>query len=276
MKLKTVKRSFALIILIIGAIVSLVPFIWLIRSSLMTSTEIFEFPPKLLPEKFQWSNYKDIFSIINFGLYLKNTLFIMIPVIIGTIITCCMCGYGFARLRFPGRNMWFGMILATMMLPGAVTLIPTFLMWSKLGGINTFWPLIVPAFFGGGGFFIFLMRQFFMNIPRELDESALMDGANHFQIFTKILLPLVKPPILVVGFFTFMGVWNDFFGPLIFLNDESKYTLALGLLQLKGSYSSDWNLMMAASAVMVIPAIIIFFIGQRHFIEGISLTGIKG
>ncbi|MCP3739443.1 carbohydrate ABC transporter permease [Rossellomorea sp. BNER] len=276
MTIGTIKRTISLFILIVGAIISLIPFIWLVRSSLMTSTEIFEFPPKIFPEEIQWSNYIEIFSIIDFFQYFKNTLIILVPVILGTIITCCMCGYGFARLRFPGKNIWFGLIIATMMLPSAVTLIPTFLMWSELNAINTFWPLIIPAFFGGGGFFIFLMRQFFMNIPRELDESALIDGASHFQIFTKIMLPLVKPPILVVAFFTFMGVWNDFFGPLIFLNDESKYTLALGLLQLKGSYASDWHLMMAASAIMVIPAIIIFFIGQRHFIEGISLTGIKG
>ncbi len=276
MKAKTIKKNIALIILIIGALISFIPFFWLIRSSLMTNVEIFEFPPKLLPEDFIWSNYTEIFSIINFGLYVKNTLYILIPCLIGTVFTSCLCGYAFARLRFPGRNIWFGAIIATMMLPPAVTLIPTFMMWSKLGGINTYWPLVFPSFFGGGGFFIFLMRQFFLNIPKELDESALIDGASYFQIFTKILLPLVKPAMLVIGFFTFTNVWNDFFGPLIYLNDESKFTLALGLLQLKGSYSSDWNLMMAAAAVMVIPAVLIFFIGQRYFIEGISLTGIKG
>lgn len=273
---KKLYRGLAWTLLLIGAVISLIPFFWLIRSALMTTTEIFAFPPRLLPEQWLWSNFVEIFEVVNFGLYFKNTLFILIPVMIGTVATSCICGYGFARLRFPGRDIWFAMILATMMLPPAVTLIPTFMVWSELGGINTFWPLVFPSFFGGGGFFIFLMRQFFMSIPRELDEAALIDGANHFQIFFLVLLPLVKPALLVVGFFTFTNVWNDFFGPLIYLNDESKFTLALGLLQLQGSYTSDWNLIMAAAAVMTLPAIILFFIGQKYFVEGITLTGIKG
>lgn len=271
--LHKMKKYPAIVLLIAGAAISFIPFLWLLRSSLMTSTEIFIFPPRLLPEKFQWQNFIEVFRIIDFGLYFKNTFIIMIPVLIGTIATSCMCGYAFARLKFPGRDIWFAIIIGTMMLPGAVTMIPTFLMWSAIGGIDTFWPLILPAFFGGGGFNIFLMRQFFMNIPKELDEAAILDGANHFQIFTKIMIPLVKPALLVIGFFTFMAVWNDFFGPLIYLNDESKYTLALGLLQLKGSYSSDWNLMMAGSTIMILPAILIFFFGQRYFIQGISITG---
>lgn len=270
---KKIKRYPAFLLLVIGAVISFVPFLWLLRSSLMTTTEIFVFPPKILPETFQWHNFRDVFDIIDFGLYFKNTMIIMVPVLIGTIATCCMCGYAFARLRFPGRDIWFAMIIGTMMLPAAVTMIPTFLMWSEIGGVGTFWPLVFPAFFGGGGFNIFLMRQFFLNIPKELDEAAILDGANYFQIFTKIMIPLVKPALLVIGFFTFMAVWNDFFGPLIYLNDESKYTLALGLLQLRGSYSSDWNLMMAGSTIMILPAIVIFFFGQRYFIQGISITG---
>ena len=164
-----------------------------------------------------------------------------------------------------------------MMLPGAVTLIPTFMMWNKLGFVNSFVPLIAPAFFGGGGFNVFLMRQFFAGIPKELDEAAILDGATHWQIFYKIMLPLVKPAMMVVGFFTFMNTWNDFFGPLIYLNDPSKQTLALGLLQLKGQFSSQWNIMMAASTLMTIPALVLFFFGQKYFIQGISLTsGSKG
>lgn len=273
--LSRVQRSIAITLLVVGAIISSIPFFWLLRSSLMTTTEIFIFPPNLLPKKFQWKNYLEIFEIINFGLYFKNTFIIIIPVIFGTLLTCTMSGYAFARLKFPGRDIWFAIIIGTMMLPAAVTMIPTFLMWSFLGGIDTFWPLILPSFFGGGGFNIFLMRQFFRNIPKELDEAAILDGASHFQIFTKIMLPLVRPALLVIGYFTFMAVWNDFFGPLIYLNDESKFTLALGLLQLKGSYSSDWNLMMAGSTLMIIPAVIIFFFGQRQFLEGINLSGVN-
>lgn len=263
--------------LVILALISLIPFIWLVRSSFMSSTEIFVFPPKLFPDKFLFSNYSDVFKVIDLKRYALNTFIIMIPVIIGNVLTSCMCGYAFARLDFKFKNFWFAIVVGTMMLPGAVTLIPTFMMWSKLGVVNTFWPLIIPAFFGGGGFNIFLMRQFFAGIPHELDEAAILDGATSLQIFTKIMLPLVKPAMLVVGFFTFMNVWNDFFGPLIYLNDPNKQTLALGLLSLKGQYSSEWNLMMAASTLMTIPAIIIFFFGQKYFIQGISLTsGSKG
>ncbi|WP_169871434.1 carbohydrate ABC transporter permease [Shouchella patagoniensis] len=269
-------KAIAYGLLFVGAGLSLIPFFWMVRSSFMTTTEIFHFPPKLLPETWLWGNFLEIFNVVQFSLYFKNTLFVLIPVIIGTVVTSCMCGYGFARLNFPGRNIWFALIIATMMLPPAVTLIPTFMLWTEIGGINTFWPLVLPSFFGGGGFFIFLMRQFFMSIPKELDEAALIDGANYVQIFVFILLPLVKPAILVVSFFTFTNVWNDFFGPLIYLNDESMFTLALGLLQLQGSYTSDWNLIMAAATVMTVPAILIFFLGQKYFVEGITLTGIKG
>ncbi|MCQ6562186.1 carbohydrate ABC transporter permease [Paenibacillus mendelii] len=269
-------RIFAMILLVLFALLAVVPFFWLIRSSLMRTDEMFLFPPKLLPDQWLWQNYADVFSIIPFGRYLKNTVFILIPVMAGVVVTSSMCGYSFARLRFPFKNVWFALILSTMMLPSAVTLIPTFILWSELKAINTFWPLTLPAWFGGGAFNIFLMRQFFMGIPKELDESALIDGAGFTQIYVKIMLPLVKPALIVISFFTFMSVWNDFFGPLIFLNEESKFTLALGLLQLQGLYSTDWNLVMAASAIMVVPAIVVFFVGQNYFIEGISLTGIKG
>ncbi|GGD46900.1 carbohydrate ABC transporter permease [Paenibacillus nasutitermitis] len=271
-----IRKLVTFVVLLLFAVLAAVPFVWLIRSSLMRTDELFVFPPKIWPEQLLWHNYVDVFSMIPFALYFKNTMFIMVPVMLGVVITSSMCGYGFARLRFPFQHVWFALILSTMMLPSAVTLIPTFIMWSELKAVNTFWPLTLPAWFGGGAFNIFLMRQFFMNIPKELDESALIDGAVFFQIYTRIMLPLVKPALIVVAFFTFMNVWNDFFSPLIFLNEDAKYTLALGLLQLKGMYATEWNLLMAGSAIMVLPAIAIFFIGQKYFIEGISLTGIKG
>lgn len=263
--------------LVVIGLVSLVPFLWLVRSSFMDSYEIFEFPPKWLPDQLLFSNYADVFQVLDLKTYLVNTFLIIIPCIIGNVFTSCLCGYAFGRLNFKYKNMWFAMVIATMMLPGAVTLIPTFMMWNKLGFVNSFVPLIAPAFFGGGGFNVFLMRQFFAGIPKELDEAAILDGATHWQIFYKIMLPLVKPAMMVVGFFTFMNTWNDFFGPLIYLNDPSKQTLALGLLQLKGQFSSQWNIMMAASTLMTIPAIVLFFFGQKYFIQGISLTsGSKG
>ena len=263
--------------LVVIGLISLVPFLWLVRSSFMDSYEIFEFPPKWLPDQLLFSNYADVFQVLDLKTYLVNTFLIIIPCIIGNVFTSCLCGYAFGRLNFKYKNMWFAMVIATMMLPGAVTLIPTFMMWNKLGFVNSFVPLIAPAFFGGGGFNVFLMRQFFAGIPKELDEAAILDGATHWQIFYKIMLPLVKPAMMVVGFFTFMNTWNDFFGPLIYLNDPSKQTLALGLLQLKGQFSSLWNIMMAASTLMTIPALVLFFFGQKYFIQGISLTsGSKG
>lgn len=276
MTLKKARYMMYIPLIIIG-LVSLIPFVWLVRSSLMDSVEIFEFPPKWIPDTFLFSNYSDVFQVLDFKLYLKNTFIIIIPCIIGNVFTSALCGYAFGRLNFKYKKFWFAMVIGTMMLPGAVTLIPTFMMWNKLGFVNSFVPLIVPAFFGGGGFNIFLMRQFFAGIPKELDEAAILDGATHWQIFTKIMLPLVKPAMMVVGFFTFMNTWNDFFGPLIYLNDPNKQTLALGLLQLKGQYSSQWNLLMSASTLMTIPALLIFFFGQKYFIQGISLTsGSKG
>lgn len=263
--------------LVVIGLISLVPFLWLVRSSFMDSYEIFEFPPKWLPDQLLFSNYADVFQVLDLKTYLVNTFLIIIPCIIGNVFTSCLCGYAFGRLNFKYKNMWFAMVIATMMLPGAVTLIPTFMMWNKLGFVNSFVPLIAPAFFGGGGFNVFLMRQFFAGIPKELDEAAILDGATHWQIFYKIMLPLVKPAMMVVGFFTFMNTWNDFFGPLIYLNNPSKQTLALGLLQLKGQFSSQWNIMMAASTLMTIPALVLFFFGQKYFIQGISLTsGSKG
>lgn len=269
-------RIVRVLILLIFAFVSLFPFYWLLKSSLMDSVELFEFPPKYFPSTIQWGNYAVLFERVPFLHYFGNTLMIIIPVIVGTVVTSSICGYGFARLEFPGRSLWFALVISTLMLPGAVSLIPKYIMWSELGAVNTFIPLILPAWFGGGAFNIFLIRQFFMNISKELDESAIIDGANYWQIFYHVLLPLIVPVLVVITFFTFVREWNDFFEPLIYLNDTDKYTLALGVLSLRGEYNTDWNILMAASTIMTLPAIVIFFLGQRYFVEGISLTGIKG
>jgi multiple sugar transport system permease protein len=186
-----------------------------------------------------------------------------------------LAAYGFARLRFPLKRFWFVLIISSLMLPYAVTMIPTFLMWSKLGGVNTFLPLTVPAWFGGGAFNIFLLRQFFLTIPTEIEDAAVLDGAGFFDIYLLIMLPLVKPALIVVSLFTFINVWNDFLNPLIYLNDTNSYTLALGLLQFRGSYSSAWNLLMAGSTLVVIPPILVFLFGQKYFIEGVTLSGMK-
>lgn len=276
MSQKRKSRIFIYILLIIGSIICLVPFWWLVRSSLMDTTEIFVFPPKLLPSSFLWHNYIDALSELPFAMYLKNTITILIPNLIGTLFTSSMCAFGFSRFTFPLKKFWFAMVIASMLLPGSLFIIPQFLMWKSIHMINTFLPLIIPAWFGGGAFNIFLLRQFFMTIPKDIDEAAIIDGANYFQIYYKILIPLIKPALIAVGLFAFLGVWNDFFNPLIYLNDNSHYTIALGLVEFVGQYSTQWNLLMAASTATIIPAVVLFFLGQRYFIEGITLTGIKG
>jgi multiple sugar transport system permease protein len=264
------------LLLMVGSAVMLFPFIWLLRSSFMGQAQIFIYPPEWIPRPFMWSNYTDSLTIVPFYKYFLNTMTIELFVMSGVLVTSSLAAYSFARLQWPGRNVVFGILLSTLMLPYAVTLIPTFMFWKLLGGINTFLPLTVPAWFGGGAFNIFLLRQFFMTIPKELDEAAYMDGAQPIQVFLKIILPLSKPALIVVGIFTFIGVWNDFLGPLIYLSDDSKFTLSIGLASFRGLYNAQWGYLMAASTVVVAPIILLFFIGQRYFIEGITLTGIKG
>ena len=256
--------------------ICLLPLYWLLRSSLMTNGEIFLFPPRLLPANWKWDNYTKAFASFDAWKYGKNTMTILIPCVIGTVVTSAMCGYGFARIPFPGRKFWFMLVIGAMILPGHVVLIPQYIMWSRLGAVNTYWPLTMGAFLGGGAGNIFLMRQFFRTLPKEYDEAAIIDGCGYTKVFVSILLPLIQPIMITIAIFTFMGVWNDFQGPLLYLQRENKFTLALGLLTFRGSYSSRWNYLMAASAAMIVPAIFLFAIGQKYFLEGITLTGIKG
>jgi multiple sugar transport system permease protein len=242
----------------------------------MTSAQIFELPPKWIPNPPIWKNYKEALSILPFGKFYLNSIRIVVLVVTGTVLTSSLCAYSFSRIRWKGRNFLFALILSSMMLPFAVTLIPTFVMWNFFGVKNNIIPLVVPAWLGGGAFYIFLLRQFCMSIPYDIDESATIDGANHFQIYEKIILPCIKPALIVVGLFSFLNTWNDFLGPLVYLNDEEKYTLALGLQLFTGMYKAEWHLLMAASCVVLLPVVVVFFIGQRYFIEGITMTGIKG
>jgi multiple sugar transport system permease protein len=256
--------------------VMLIPLLWLVRSSLMGLKQIFVFPPQWIPEPWQFDNYPKALTTIPFFRYFLNTMTILVPSVIGTVATSALAAYGFARLRWPGRDIVFNILMTTLMLPYAVTLIPTFLMWAKLGLINTYWPLVLPSWFGGGIFFIFLLRQFFMTLPTELDEAATIDGANPLQIFWHIIIPLSRPALITVAIFSTLGAWNDFLGPLIYLNDSRQYTLALGLAEFTGLYTSQWHLLMAAATVVLLPVLILFFVAQRYFIEGIALTGSKG
>ncbi|MED4954955.1 carbohydrate ABC transporter permease [Paenibacillus macerans] len=269
------EKGLIYLVLAAGGIFSLLPLVWLVRSSLMNMGQIFELPPVWIPNPVQFSNYGEALTILPFGRYFVNTAIIVVFSVLGVVVTSSISAYSFARMTWKGRNLVFGLLLSSMMLPYAVTLIPTFIGWSKVGLTNSFIPLIAPAWFGGSAFNIFLLRQFYLSIPRDLDEAAYVDGAGHLRIFWSIILPLTKPALIVVGLFSFLAAWNDFLGPLVYLNDETKYTLALGLQQFKGMYSAEWHLMMAAATVVLLPAIIVFFIGQRYFIEGITLTGIK-
>ena len=273
---KKMSKGIIYIILLFISFVCLVPFYWMIRSSLMDMSQIFTMPPIWIPNPIKFSNYKEALTMLPFGRYFFNTLFVVVFTVLGTVITSSLCAYSFSRIEWKGRDTVFGILLTAMMIPFAVTLIPTFIGWQKLGVVNSYAPLIVPAWFGGGVFNVFLLRQFFRTIPKELDEAARIDGAGHFTIYSKIIMPLSKPSLIVVSLFSFMGSWNDFLGPLVYLNDGDKFTLSLGLMQFQGMYSAQWQYMMAAATVVLIPIVIIFFIGQKYFIEGISMSGMKG
>ena len=262
-------------LLIAGAILIMVPLWWMLTTSIKHPKEVFAFPPTLFPKVVQWKNFPEIFTKAPFGLYIFNTSYIVIMDLIGTVGTASMVGYAFARLRWRGRDIFFLITLATMMLPGAVTLIPRYLIFNQMGWLDTFRPLWVPAFFGYP-FFIFLMRQFYATIPHELDSAARIDGCSEFGVWWRILAPLTKPALAACGIFTFNATWNDFLNPLLYLTSASKRTLALGLMAFRGPHRTDWHYLMAGSVVAMLPVICIFFFAQKYFIQGVTFTGLKG
>lgn len=259
-----------------GAAVFAMPFVWMISTALKTDIASRQFPPVWIPAQPEWSNFSEAWRLVPFGLFAWNTLRISVLATIGSTLSAAMVAFGFARIRFAGRDTVFMLLLSTMMLPGVVTMVPGYILMRELGWIDTYLPLIVPAYFGGGAFAIFLLRQFFLTIPVELDEAAKMDGATFPQIFWRVVMPLSKPAVTTIGLFSFMGSYKDFMGPLIFLNSDNKQTLELGLQAFQTLHGTHYNFMMAAALIVSIPVILIFFAGQRYFIEGITLTGIKG
>jgi multiple sugar transport system permease protein len=274
----TIKKKFsrysAHIVLIVASFFFMIPFIWMVSTSLKPLTQVFTFPPEWIPKPVKWSNYLDAMSYIPFFTYLKNTLIITILSTIGAVVSCPLVAYSFAKLKWPGRNILFIITIGVMMIPGQVTMIPLFLLFEKLGMVGTPLPLVIPAFFGVP-FYIFLLRQFFMGLPDSLREAAKIDGAGEFRIYWQIMLPLAKPAVLAVGLFQFMASWTDFLGPLLYLTDSIQYTLSLGLQQFQSQKGSEWGLMMAVSTMMTLPVIILFFFLQKTFIRGITFTGIK-
>ncbi|MCS7367928.1 MAG: carbohydrate ABC transporter permease [archaeon YNP-WB-062] len=253
------------------------PLFWMISTAFKPNEQIFAEPPIWIPKPLTFENFKNAWSTLPFSLFLKNTVIITITATIGIILSSSLVGFAFAYLEWPGRDVWFVIMLSTMMLPAQVTMIPVFIIFTKLGWVNTFKPLIVPAYFGGGAFYIFLLRQFFLTIPRELFDSASIDGCSTLDIFIRIAIPLVKPALSAVAIFSFMGHWNDFMGPLIYLRSTEKYTLSLGINMFRGYEGiTMWGELMAVSLVAAIPCLVIFFIAQKYFIQGITLTGLKG
>jgi len=274
--LHLVRNTVWYIVLGFFALVLALPLVWLVSTSLKVGAQTFIMPPKWLPDPIVWQNYPDAFQAVPFHKYFWNTLQIVILSTLGTLLTASLAAFAFARLRFPGRGLLFILVLSTLMLPTTITLIPKFIVFRNLGWINTLLPLIVPYWLGGNAFFIFLIRQFFMTIPYDLDEAARIDGASNFRIYWNILLPLSQPVLAAVAIFSFIHHWNDFFEPLIYLQSNDKWTMAIGLQGFKDIYATSWNLMMAASTVMIIPLLFLFFAAQRYFVSGIHLTGIAG
>jgi multiple sugar transport system permease protein len=273
---RTLGRAAVFMLLACGALVMSVPFYWLLSSSLKEPAKIWLFPPQWIPDPVRWENYTEALTASPFHLYLFNTLVIVVAGEIGVLLTASMAAYGFARLRFRGRDFVFAVLLSTIMLPWAVTMIPRYIMFKNLGWLDTPLPLIVPDWFGGSAFYIFLLRQFFRTIPRDFTDAARIDGAGEFGIYWRVVLPLIKPALTAVAIFLFLYHWNDFLGPLIYLTSPEKYTVSLGLASFKGLYTTQWHYLMAASTATILPVLILFFVAQRYFIQGIVMSGIKG
>lgn len=280
---KALNRFLLYLLTITLSAMFLFPFFWTVSTSLKTPVELIGYPPTLLPEIPRWDNYLQIWTVglgISFGLFFFNSVLVTTLALVGQIVTAFLVAYGFARFRFPGRELLFALCLSTMILPPHVTIIPLFVLFRQLRWIDTFLPLIVPSFFGGGAFTIFLIRQFIMTLPRELDEAALIDGASRIGILWRIILPNAGPALATASIFGFIAHWNQFLEPLIFLNSVRKYTVPLGLWFLRhqegvAGLPKD-NLLMAASVLATLPIIIIFFLAQKYFVRGIAMSGLKG
>ncbi|MCX7047772.1 MAG: carbohydrate ABC transporter permease [Candidatus Sumerlaeota bacterium] len=283
-RLRSYQRLAVHAVLLALCIPAVLPLVWMISTSLKSDQQIYLQQGKdvsaisllsMIPRPPQWSNYPDAMNSVPLGQYLRNTLLLCFVTVMGAVLSSAVVAYGFARMTFRGRDALFLLMISTMALPGQVTMIPVFALFRWLGWYGTYLPLTVPAFFGAP-FYIFLLTQFYRTIPEELSEAARIDGASEWRIFWNIMLPLSKPALATCGLFQFLGTWNDFFGPLLYINDPSKYTLAYGLQQfMAGLYGGKWAQLMAGATLFTVPVIILFFFAQRTFIQGISTTGSK-
>lgn len=263
------------VMLALGAATFLLPFLWMVSTALKQAKEVFTFPPQLLPVHPEFRNFVDGWTALPFTQFLINTLIITVLAVVGNMLSCILPAYAFARLEARGKKIAFALMLTTMMIPIEVTLVPTFILFSKLKMVNTFWPLILPAWFGYA-YFIFLLRQFFLTIPREYDEAAKIDGAGYFRTLWSIILPQARPAIATVAIFAFVGNWNNLLAPIIYLRSQNKFTLAVGLQLFQGQYQTFYNQMMAVALITLLPILVIFLLAQRTFIEGVNISGIGG
>jgi ABC-type glycerol-3-phosphate transport system permease component len=275
---RALRRSSLYLMVLLVATVFMVPFGWTIATSLKQVSELYDFPPTFVPEVPQWHNYLVVWSRVPFGRWVMNSTTITAGAMLGTLFSASLVAYAFARFRYPGRDLFFIVTLSTMMLPVEVTIIPTYLLFNLIGWLDTLLPLIVPSWFGGGAFYIFLLRQFFMTIPRDLDDAAKIDGANSLQVFLNVMVPLSKPALATVAVIAFISHWDEFLGPLIYLNSPERFPLSVGLryFQNKGNENQPMeHLLMAAAAMITLPCLVLFFFTQRYFVRGVVMSGIK-
>lgn len=270
-----IQKTIAYVLLTVMGLVYVFPLYWLVITALKTDTEVFLVPPTPFPVSPQWQNFPAATEYIPFWRYMGNTFVIAALTIIGTLLSCTLVAYGFARIKWPGRNLVFLLFLSTIMLPSQVTMIPLYIIYRRIGWIGTIWPLVAPSFFGNA-LYVFLLRQFLLSIPQDFSDAARIDGASELGILWHVMLPLMRPALATVALFTFVNVYRDFLGPLIYLTDQDQWTISLGLKLFQNQYGAQWQLMMAASALAMLPTLVLFFLTQRSFIRGLALTGIKG
>lgn len=267
-------KAFKQIALILLAATMLLPFLWMISTALMTDLEVYQFPPQFLPKTWKWSNFTEALTLQPFDRFFLNTLLVSTVSTLGQLLFCSMAAFAFARLRFPGRDRMFAIYLSTMMIPAIVTVIPSFLIITSFGWMNTYWALFTPLLSSVWG--IFLLRQFFLTLPRDLEDAARIDGASDLQVFFRVIVPLSRPALGTLALFAFMTSWKDFLWPLLVTNRADMRTLEVGIANFSSLYQTDWPHQMAAAVVVLLPIVIVFLVAQKHFVRGITLTGMKG
>ncbi len=263
------------VLLGVGSLAFLFPLVWMLVTALKPDAQLFAYPPEWVPRPPMWGNFKEAIEYFPFWAYFRNSTIVTVLSVFGQVFSAAIVAYGFAKLRWPGREVVFFLVLATLMIPSQVTMIPQFIIFTRIGWVDTLLPLIVPSFFGGGAFNVFLFRQYYRTIPREYNDAARIDGASHWRIFWQIILPQSKPVIATASIFAFLWTWNDFMGPVIYLHSPENFTLPIGLRAFQQQTGTEWDLLMAASLIVMIPVILLFFFLQRYFVQGMAMSGLN-